>query len=87
MFWAAKEVAKVNRALGKVPEYQKDWVFERDPIIARFHIRKAYLYKLQEIRRNVQLEDFCHVMLWLESLVKEEDQAEVKLIVLGLLAR
>ena len=87
VFWAAKDVAKGNRALGKVPEYQKDWVFERDGIIARFHIRKAYIYKLNEMKRNVQMADFCHVMQWLLSLVREEYLDEVRLLVMGMIEK
>lgn len=49
VFWAAKDVAKGNRALGKAPDYQKDWVYERKDLIARFHFRPAYLNKLQKI--------------------------------------
>lgn len=85
VFWAAKDVAKGNRALGKVPEYQKDWVYERKDLIARFRFRPAYLNKLQEMKRNVQMDDFIHVMQWLVSLVKEEYRDEVRLLVLGLI--
>lgn len=85
VFWAAKDVAKGNRALGKVPEYQKDWVYERKDLIARFHFRPAYLNKLQKMKRNVQIADFIHVMQWLVSLVKEEYRDEVRLLVLGLM--
>lgn len=85
VFWAAKDVAKGNRALGKVPDYQKDWVYERKDLIARFHFRPAYLNKLQEMKRNVQMDDFIHVMQWLVSLVKEEYRDEVRLLVLGLI--
>ena len=84
VFWAAKDVAKGNRALGKVPEYQKDWVYGRKDLIARFHFRPAYLNKLQEMKRNVQMDDFIHVMQWLASLVKEEYRDEVRLQVLSL---
>lgn len=84
VFWAAKDVAKGNRALGKVPEYQKDWVYERKDLIARFHFRPAYLNKLQKMKRNVQMDDFIHVMQWLASLVKEEYRDEVRLLVLSL---
>ena len=84
VFWAAKDVAKGNRALGKVPDYQKDWVFEREDLIARFHIRRAYLNKLQKMKRNVQMADFSHIMQWLVSLVKEEYRDEVRLLVLSL---
>lgn len=85
VFWAAKDVAKGNRALGKAPDYQKDWVYERKDLIARFHIRRAYLNKLQEMQRNVQMDDFSHVIQWLVSLVKEEYRDEVRLLVLGLI--
>ena len=84
VFWAAKDVAKGNRALGKVPEYQKDWVYERKDLIARFHFRPAYLNKLQKMKRNVEMDDFSHVMQWLASLVKEEYRDEVRLLVLSL---
>lgn len=84
MFWAAKDVAKGNRALGKVPDYQKDWVYERKDLIARFRFRPAYLNKLQKMKRNVQMADFSHVMQWLASLVKEEYRDEVRLLVLSL---
>lgn len=84
VFWAAKDVAKGNRALGKVPEYQKDWVYERKDLIARFHFRPAYLNKLQKMKRNVQMDDFIHVMQWLASLVKEEYRDEVRLLILSL---
>lgn len=85
VFWAAKDVAKGNRALGKAPDYQKDWVYERKDLIARFHIRRAYLNKLQKMKRNVQMADFSHIMQWLLSLVKEEYRDEVRLLVLGLM--
>ena len=85
VFWAAKDVAKGNRALGKAPDYQKDWVYEREDLIARFHIRRAYLNKLQKMKRNVQMADFSHIMQWLVSLVKEEYRDEVRLLVLGLM--
>lgn len=85
VFWAAKDVAKGNRALGKAPDYQKDWVYERKDLIARFRFRPAYLNKLQEMKRNVQMADFCHIMQWLVSLVKEEYRDEVRLLVLGLI--
>lgn len=85
VFWAAKEVAKGNRALGKAPDYQKDWVYERKDLIARFHFRPAYLNKLQEMKRNVQMADFSHIMQWLLSLVKEEYRDEVRLLVMGLM--
>ena len=85
VFWAAKDVAKGNRALGKAPDYQKDWVYERKDLIARFHFRPAYLNKLQKMKRNVQMADFSHIMQWLLSLVKEEYRDEVRLLVLGLI--
>ena len=85
VFWAAKDVAKGNRALGKAPDYQKDWVYERKDLIARFHFRPAYLNKLQEMKRNVQMADFSHIMQWLLSLVKEEYRDEVRLLVMGLM--
>lgn len=85
VFWAAKEVAKGNRALGKAPDYQKDWVYERKDLIARFHFRPAYLNKLQKMKRNVQMADFSHIMQWLLSLVKEEYRDEVRLLVMGLM--
>lgn len=85
VFWAAKDVAKGNRALGKAPDYQKDWVYERKDLIARFHFRPAYLNKLQKMKRNVQMADFIHVMQWLLSLVKEEYRDEVWHLVLGLM--
>ena len=85
VFWAAKEVAKGNRALGKAPDYQKDWVYERKDLIARFHFRPAYLNKLQEMKRNVEMDDFSHIMQWLLSLVKEEYRDEVRLLVMGLM--
>lgn len=85
VFWAAKDVAKGNRALGKAPDYQKDWVYERKDLIARFHFRPAYLNKLQKMKRNVQMADFSHIMQWLVSLVKEEYRDEVRLLVLGLI--
>lgn len=85
VFWAAKDVAKGNRALGKAPDYQKDWVYERKDLIARFHFRPAYLNKLQEMKRNVQIADFIHIMQWLLSLVKEEYRDEVWHLVLGLM--
>ena len=84
VFWAAKDVAKGNRALGKAPDYQKDWVYERKDLIARFHFRPAYLNKLQKMKRNVQMADFSHIMQWLLSLVKEEYRDEVRLLVLSL---
>lgn len=85
VFWAAKDVAKGNRALGKAPDYQKDWVYERKDLIARFRFRPAYLNKLQEMKRNVQIADFIHIMQWLLSLVKEEYRDEVWHLVLGLM--
>ena len=85
VFWAAKDVAKGNRALGKAPDYQKDWVYERKDLIARFHFRPAYLNKLQKMKRNVQMADFSHIMQWLLSLVKEEYRDEVRLLVMGLM--
>ena len=85
VFWAAKDVAKGNRALGKAPDYQKDWVYERKDLIARFHFRPAYLNKLQKMKRNVQMADFSHIMQWLASLVKEEYRDEVRLLVMGLM--
>lgn len=85
VFWAAKDVAKGNRALGKAPDYQKDWVYERKDLIARFHFRRAYLNKLQKMKRNVQMDDFSHVIQWLVSLVKEEYRDEVRLLVMGLM--
>ena len=85
VFWAAKDVAKGNRALGKAPDYQKDWVYERKDLIARFRFRPAYLNKLQKMKRNVQMADFSHIMQWLLSLVKEEYRDEVRLLVMGLM--
>ena len=84
VFWAAKDVAKGNRALGKVPDYQKGWVYERKELIARFRFRPAYLNKLQKMKRNVQMADFSHIMQWLASLVKEEYRDEVRLLILSL---
>ena len=85
VFWAAKDVAKGNRALGKAPDYQKDWVYERKDLIARFRFRPAYLNKLQEMKRNVEMDDFSHIMQCLLSLVKEEYRDEVRLLVMGLM--
>lgn len=85
VFWEMRDVVSGERRSENMCVRISEWATTKPKIEALYGITPAYSKSLPNFGRATSLSNFMGVIRWLVSLVREEDRAEVILLVMHLL--
>lgn len=81
VFWQMRADLKVERFEGGVSEEAQGWANTKDLIRSNFGVSNLYTKSLENMGRDVYIDDYWGMLRWMESLVPSDSRSKLLAIV------